>query len=282
MLPVDGLVAVYNLALALVWGALAPKAWFASWLAVAHLAGAGLPLLLRRRPGLSPLGAALREIYPLLWLVGFWFELDYLLPLLHPAFFDRYVVRLDRALFGASWGTAWLLRAQTRWLSEPMYALYMLWAPLLIATPLALLAAGRREALRGVVYRLTFAYLACCLVYLAVPVEGPFTFVPAGSPVAGGLFQRLMGRYYLVTDSRGTALPSYHVAAVATLAWCAWHWWGRRAGLAAALLAAGVAVSTVYTQHHYVIDAVTGLALALAILALAPSLERRTSRGRSP
>jgi hypothetical protein len=284
MLPVDGIVAGYNLLLALVWGGLAATVWFAPWLGVAHLAGASLYLVLRRRPRLSRATAALREIYPLLWLVGFWFELDYLLPLLHPAFFDAQIVRLDVALFGASWGTEWLLRAPSPWLSEPMYLLYMLWAPLVIVPPLALALAGgrRRDTLRDLVFRMTLTYLACCLVYLLVPVDGPQPVVPAGSPLARGLFHGLMGRYYLVRDSGGTALPSFHVVAVVTLAWLAWRWRGPRVAMAVSLVALGVSVSTVYTQHHYVVDAVAGLALALALQALAPALQRRLSEGSLP
>lgn len=280
MLPVDGMVALYNLLLAVVWGGLSAKVSFAPWLAVVHLAGASLFLLLRRRPLLSAGTATLRELYPLLWLVGFWFELDYLLPLLHPVFFDAFVVRWDVALFGASWGTEWLLRWPSPWLSEPMFLLYMLWAPLMIVPPLALALARRREALRDLVLRLTLTYLVCCLVYLLVPVNGPKQLVPAGAPLTHGIFYWLMGRYYVVDPSVGTALPSFHVAAVVTLAWLAWRWRGPRLGMVAWLVALGVSLSAVYTQYHYVLDALAGLVLAVALQAFTPALQRRLSHGR--
>ena len=275
MRPVDGIVALYNLLLCMVWGSLASKVGFAPWLAVAHLAGASLVLGLRRGTGLSRVTACLREYYPLLWIVGFWYELDYLLPLLHPAFFDGTIERLDVALLGASWGREWVLRAPSLWLGEPMYLLYMLF-PLVAVPPLWFGLTRRREALRDVTLGLTLSYLCCCLVYLLLPVAGPEVVLPAGAPPARGVFYRLLGEYARVGDALGTAFPSYHAAAAVVIAAGAWRWW--RAGVAGVVtaLACGLAVSAVYTRHHYVMDVVAGVALALALEALVlPGLRRR-------
>lgn len=66
VLPVDRLVAAYNLGLAAVWAAAWPRAGFAVVLAAAHVAVAGLPWLLARAPDrLSRPMELLRELYPL-------------------------------------------------------------------------------------------------------------------------------------------------------------------------------------------------------------------------
>ncbi len=276
MLPVDGIVAGYNLLLALVWGALAPQVWFAPWLGVVHLAGASLFLVLRRRPRLSRATTWIREYYPLLWLLGFWYELDYLLPLLHPVFFDAALERLDVALFGVSWGREWVLRVPSLWISEPMYLLYMCF-PLVAVPPLLFGLTGRRDALRDVSLGLTICYVACCVVYLLLPVAGPERAIPAGAPAVHGLFYRLMAAYTRLGDSLGTAFPSFHVAAAVVIACGAWRWW--RPAVAAPVTAAalGLALSSVYTQHHYAVDAVAGALLALALEAVTPALRRRTA-----
>jgi membrane-associated phospholipid phosphatase len=280
MLPVDGIVAAYNLLLAVVWAALAPRFAPAPALAAAHLAGASLLLMLRRRPRLSQLTGWLREYYPLLWVIGFWLELDYLLPLLHPAFFDPFVRRLDVVLFGASWSTEWSARAPSAWLSEPMHLLYMLF-PLVAVPPLWFGLTGRRDALRDVTMRLTLCYLACCLVYLRVPVLGPHAATLGGAPVARGMFRHLAGDYALlgewVGDPPGTAFPSFHVAGAVVTAWVAWRWWRPAVAAAVTAAAAGISISTVYTQNHYVLDAVAGATIALLLQVLvAPALARRS------
>jgi membrane-associated phospholipid phosphatase len=276
MLPVDGIVAGYNLLLALVWGALAPKVWFASWLGVVHLIGASLFLVLRRRPRLSRGTAWLREYYPLLWLVGFWYELDYLLPLLHPVFFDAAIERLDVALLGLSWGREWVLRVPSLWVSEPMYLLYMLF-PLVAVPPLLFGLTGRRQALRDVTLGLTLSYVLCCLVYLVLPVAGPEPALPAGTSAGRGAFYWLLGGYTRFGDALGTAFPSYHAAAAVVVASGAWRWWRASVAVPVALLALGLAVSAVYTRHHYVVDVVAGALLALALEAVTPALRRRTA-----
>jgi len=281
MLPIDGVVAAYNLLLAVVWAALAPRVGAAPAFAAVHLVAASFVLVLRRRPRLAPAVGWLREYYPLLWVLGFWYELDYLLPLLHPQFFDPAIERLDVALFGASWSAAWIARAPWPWLAEPMCALYMLF-PLVAVPPLWAGGTGRVGALRDVATSLTLCYLACCLVYLVVPALGPVQHPP--DALARGPCWRLMRAYLTLGDSDGTAFPSYHVAAAVVTARFAWTWWRRAVAVPVTALAAGLAVSTVYTQHHYVLDAVAGLGLALLVEGLlAPALRRRMpAEGRLP
>ena len=284
LLPVDSLVAAYNLLLAVVWASLTTRVSYAPWLCAVHLVAASLPIALRQCP--RPrwrVTACLREYYPLLWLVGFWTELGYLLPLLHPRFFDAAVERLDVTLFGASWSTKWMERAPSLWVSEPMHLLYMLFFPVVAVPPLAFGLTGRRDALRDVTFRLALAYLGCCLVYLLVPVAGPVRDAPAGAALTRGICYRLIGLYWRIGNSLGTAFPSFHVAAAVTVVFVAWRWMGRALAWAMTALAVGLALSTVYTRHHYTIDAAAGALLAVVLQALvAPLLQRRPALGRHP
>jgi len=101
VLPIDRFVAIYNAALAGLWAAYVGRAPHAAWLALAHVAAAALPALLRRAPApLSPSLRTLRELYPVIWLAGFWPELGLLQQLRIPPTFDQQIAALDLALFG--------------------------------------------------------------------------------------------------------------------------------------------------------------------------------------
>jgi membrane-associated phospholipid phosphatase len=62
------------------------------------------------------------------------------------------------------------------------------------------------------------------------------------------------------------------------MAWrhCRWLFW------LLAPIVLTLYVSTVYGRYHYASDAVTGIALALAVVAVAPGLLRAWERAASP
>jgi membrane-associated phospholipid phosphatase len=72
------------------------------------------------------------------------------------------------------------------------------------------------------------------------------------------------------------AMPSLHVAYATLVAWMSFPVGGRlrAAGLA---FAASMAFSAVYLRHHYIIDVVAGVALAVPVALLVQSLTRRWS-----
>jgi membrane-associated phospholipid phosphatase len=72
------------------------------------------------------------------------------------------------------------------------------------------------------------------------------------------------------------AMPSLHVAYATLVAWVSFPVGGklRAAGLG---FAASMAFSAVYLRHHYIIDVVAGVALAVPVALLVQSLTRRWS-----
>jgi membrane-associated phospholipid phosphatase len=53
-----------------------------------------------------------------------------------------------------------------------------------------------------------------------------------------------------------------------TIAFIGWRWFSRPVALLLTLEAAGVVMSTVYTQNHYAIDSLAGIVWALALQGL--------------
>lgn len=286
--PVDRIVAGYNVFLALVWAQLVGRVSYAPLILIAHGVAAFMPRLLERTPETAKgLTNNLRQLYPLLWLLAFWTELDYLRVYLHQAANDAPIIALDSAIFGVHWSSEWIARMPQVWFSELMHFCYFLYYPLIFIPPLVLAMARRKTALRDVVLRLIVTYLACYVVYIVFPVDGPHylaTMYPG--PHTEGFFYNLVRSTQGLGDSRGAAFPSSHVTGAVTIAIIGWRWFNRPIAALLTLEAIGVVMATVYTQNHYAVDSLTGIAWAFALQGLlVPALKlwlRPTEAERLP
>ena len=82
-------------------------------------------------------------------------------------------------------------------------------------------------------------------------------------------------------SSRGAAFPSGHVA-IATVQASVCARFLPRLFPAVAVVAALLAVATVYGGFHYLLDALSGLALGLLVATLGPRALRRQAGGVMP
>lgn len=277
LLPVDPLVAAYNALLASLWATVWTRAAYAPWIFAAHAAAALVPWLFTRVPGhpsrrLEPL----RDVYPLIWLTGFWSELGLLRHMLHANANDRLVADLDLAVFGTHLNSVWMPAMPHLWVSELMHFLYFAYYALLIVPPLVLLWGGRMAALRDLTLRLMVAYIACYVIYLAFPTDGPrHVMPPYAGPLNEGIFYRIVHDALELGDSMGTAFPSSHVVGAVTIAYVGWQWFSPGVAAVLSAEAVGVIVSTVYTQNHYAIDSLAGAVWGLGLqIVLVPALLR--------
>jgi len=282
--PVDLLVAAYNAVMAGVWLSWSGSGGQAIALGAVHLGGAALPFLLRRHdPGQMPRPLrALREVYPLLFLGLFWTELGWLYHLRRPPHRDDLIAGIDLAWFGEHLNLTWMPAMPAVWFSELMHFVYFSYYIAAFLPPVYLAAFGTRTASADGIFRLLATYLSCFLWYLVFPVVGPAEL----SPLFEGELTR--GFWYGVThgaraagDSLGTAFPSSHVAGVATATVIVWRWLPRPLGWLMVVETAGVMAAAVYTQNHYAIDVVAGLAWAVGLqLVVIPLAARRIAAPR--
>ena len=274
-LPSDRLVAAYNLLLAGAWAPHLDRGAYAAWIFAAHIAAAALPWLLARAPR-KPSGpmTVLRDIYPLVFLLAFWPELDLVHDVRSGEMFDAPIAALDRLIFGQHLHALWMPSMPRLWLSELMFFTYFAYYPLIFLPPLLMLMRGRDQALRDMTFRLMVTYLGCYLVYLTVPVLGPHYLVgPYTGPNTSGVFYQLVESVGEAGSSRGATFPSSHVAGAATIAYLAWRWFPRWVAGVLTLEAFGVVLSTVYTQNHYAVDALAGVFWGLGLqMAVVPVL----------
>jgi len=278
LLPVDWVVATYNLIFGVIWLTQVNKVWFALLLAGAHFTGLLLPWLLARAPAaLAEPMRTLREIYPLLFLAVFWPELDMLRPVLALQSGDGPVAALDLFVFRVPIHAVWMPNMAALWFSELMYLSYELYYALVFLPPIVLLLQRRHAPLRDAAFRLVLVYLLCFITYAVFPVDGPhFLQEPFHGPHTSGFFYGVNQVLQASGDSLGCSFPSSHVAGAVSAAYIGWRYFPRWIAILMSLESLGIALSTTYTQSHYAIDSLAGLVLALVVqLWLVPIVYKR-------
>lgn len=135
-------------------------------------------------------------------------------------------------------------------------ALYMF----LIVLPV--LVVRQQEQIQRTVYAYLTVWLVAYVCFLVYP-----TVAPRPAKVLGEGFAAWGLRFLYDADPPYNCFPSIHVAhSFVSALTC--HRIHRKVGIAAALCAALVALSTLYTKQHYVTDVVAGILLAMIAYAL--------------
>jgi membrane-associated phospholipid phosphatase len=263
---VDLLLAGYLAVVSLVAVVRAPEQPGCWWLLAAH-ALFGVLLYLVTRPGLGPVGRTVRELYPLLLLVGLYSELDVLNGSGGMPVYDATVQRWELAIFGAQLSTEWWRSMPSRFWSSALHAAYLSYY-LIVVTP-AFYFVWRRDlaALRHFVLVVMTTFVACYLAFIFFPVAGPYyVFSRPDAWFTDNVFARMVYNTLATGSSYGAAFPSSHVAAAVAAMLSAAR---GSEGLAWALALPTVllTVAVVYCQMHYGVDAVAGLLVGAVVAA---------------
>ena len=244
-------------------------------LAAAHAAGVGLVAWAAGRP--LPRHAALRflrillpvAVTPLLYT-----ELQTLNQLVTPGYLDATVQAWEAALFGGQPSMEAVRSAPWPWLSEPLHAGYFSYY---LVVPVAAYGAYRfsgEEGLERYTVTVGLAFFVCYLCFAVFPVAGPrYAFPAVTGPVTEGPFFTVVHAVLEAGSSKGTAFPSSHVAA-ACAALLSVHRNARRWFWPLLPFVVLLTVGTVYGRFHYGVDALAGLAVAVAAWLSTPALLR--------
>ena len=181
-------------------------------------------------------GRAIREIYPLLLLLGLYGELDVLngsgAVLVH----DPLVQRWELAVFGMQVSREWWQREPSRFWSTVLHAAYFSYYFDRRRPRRSTSRCGATwPSLRRFVLVLMTTFVLCYLVFIFFPVAGPYYEFPRpapGSPTTSSA--RLVYDTLAKGSSYGAAFPSSHVAATVAAAHLPPRRGCRRLGLAAA------------------------------------------------
>lgn len=276
----------YSLILAGVWAMRVPQASITPFMIFLHIGLAFLLLeWLRFKPDAPRTLHFLAGFLPFLLWAAAWWEIGWLYRLARPEVYDGAVKAIDHALFRVHLNeelSTWVPWVPVRNIMGLSYLSYYL----LILGPTLVLAVRKRS--RDLEYHtlgLLFTYLVCFVIYLLMPVLGPKeSLVAEGAMVTGvgGLFGPLINAFFAAGDSLGTAFPSSHCAASVTAAILVRRHFGPGPGRLATVWAALIVISTIYTNNHYLVDAVAGVATSLVTSKLVELHWNRSTRKSAP
>lgn len=272
--PVDLLLAGYGALVAVV--ALARGYPGSGWIAAAHALIVVLVWLVTR-PDLGRLGRTLRELYPLVLLVGLYSALDVLSAGGAVGTYDGLVQRWEDAMFGEQLSRTWWRRMPSVFWSTVLHASYLAYYLILVAP--ALWFAWRRDvaSLRRFVFMVMTAFIICYLFFIFMPVAGPYYEYPR--PAAWFIDNWAAQLVYGTLSSGssyGAAFPSSHVAATIAAMGAAARG-SRRFGQVLAVPTFLLTIAVVYCQMHYAVDAIAGLLVGALVAAFTFGLENRTA-----
>ncbi len=276
--PVDILVLAYVGIVSAMALARAPGSSGTWWLLTAHILIVILVLLVNR-PGLGHTGTLLREIYPLVLLGALYGALDILNSSRGTDVFDQVVMGWEAALFGGQISRDWWRGATSPFWSTVLHGAYLTYYVIIPLPPLYFAVTNNRAALQRSVFLIMTAFILSYLFFVFFPVAGPYYQFerPAGEFIANPMARTVYG--ILATGSSyGAAFPSSHVAATVAAVVAAW-WGAPLLGLVLTLPTVLLTIGVVYTQMHYGVDVLAGLAVAVMAVALTVVLEKRTSPG---
>jgi membrane-associated phospholipid phosphatase len=266
LLPVDIVLLGYFAVVTVVAVHRAPNHPACWWLVLANGLSAVLVGLLAT-PGLGRVGRMLREIYPLVLLVGLYGQLD-ILNAGGVRVHDAAVQGWELALFGGQLSREWWQAAPSRPWSLVLHGAYFAYYFIVTVPALVFLGRGDLVAVRRFVLAVMTTFVVCYLVFIFFPVAGPYyTFPRPSAWFLDNPAAHLVYRTLAQGSSYGAAFPSSHVAATVAAAVAAWQG-SRRLGLALLLPTVLLSVGVVYCQMHYAVDAIVGLVVGAAIALL--------------
>jgi membrane-associated phospholipid phosphatase len=202
-----------------------------------------------------------RDWYPLPLFVFSFEELQGLVHMIFPGWFDRYLIQFDFSFAGVH-PSVWLAQFSTPALNDFMQFAYMTYFLYLVILPAILWVGRDRFAFWSVMVSTAIAHNSVYAVSVLFPVESPYYSLAylQTKTLQGGFFTATIGLIEHFGRVHGAAFPSAHVAGstVALLAARRYRPWLFRIFLPFYF---SMCVATVYGRYHYVTDVLAGVAV---------------------
>jgi membrane-associated phospholipid phosphatase len=237
-----------------------------AWLVAAHLTVAGSLLILNRARPPAGILRVIRDWHPLALFPLLYKEVELLAPALGDWRLTAAIPAWESALFGGQPSLYLSERLAFVPLSEYLHFSYLAYGIVIPAVAAYWYVSGRRTAFGELLLLLSTVLLGSYLFFILLPVDSPYYLSPRlGPPLSGHFFFDLVHQVSARGGARGGAFPSAHVSGAVVLSLVAWRHQRRLAYLVLAITGS-LMIATVYGRFHYVLDALAGAALAIAVV----------------
>jgi membrane-associated phospholipid phosphatase len=235
-------------------------------LVVLHLTlAASLLILDRSRPSAGIL-RVIRDWHPLLLFPFLYKEVELLAGDIGDWRLTAAIPAWESALFGGQPSLYLSERLAFVPLSEYLHFCYLSYVIVVPSVAAYWYVSGRRAAFGELLLLLSTVMLGSYLFFIVLPVDSPYYLSQRlGPPLSGHFFFDLVHQVSARGGARGGAFPSAHVSGAVVVSLVAWRHQPRLTYLLVPITAS-VMIATVYGRFHYVLDALAGAGLAIAVV----------------
>jgi membrane-associated phospholipid phosphatase len=235
-------------------------------LVVLHLTlAASLLILDRARPSAGIL-RVIRDWHPLLLFPFLYKEVELLARSIGDWRLTAAIPAWESALFGGQPSLYLSERLAFVPLSEYLHFCYLSYVIVVPSVAAYWYVSGRRVAFGELLLLLSAVMLGSYLFFIVLPVDSPYYLSQRlGPPLSGHFFFDLVHQMSARGGARGGAFPSAHVSGAVVVSLVAWRHQPRLTYLLVPITAS-VMMATVYGRFHYVLDALAGAGLAIAVV----------------
>jgi membrane-associated phospholipid phosphatase len=189
---------------------------------------------------------------------------------------DDRVLAWERAVLGFQ-PLVVIQKLFSRPLNEWMFFVYVFYVLIYPALGAIIYFKRGEDANEDYLFRLSLVNLACGLGFLLFPVASPMYWPKVRAlltePLPAGVFGVVAEFIRSHVHQPGGSIPSPHCA-VATVMWLTTLRYTRHGFLWLAPIMISLYISTVYGRFHYLTDMVVGIAAGIAVILIAPAIER--------
>jgi len=197
---------------------------------------------------------------------------------------DDRVLAWEQALLGSQPLVA-IQKLYSRPLNEWMFFVYVFYIIIYPALGAIIFFRRGEEANEDYLFRLGLVNLVCGAGFLLFPVASPMYWDRIRplltEPLPAGFFGSVAEFIRSHIHQPGGSIPSPHCA-VATVMWFASLKYTRRGFVWLAPIMISLYISTVYGRFHYLSDMVIGIAAGLAVILIAPAIEKAWNGRNAP
>ena len=214
---------------------------------------------------LKSIGKIIRNFFPLILITTVFENLGDVITKINPYHADWTLIKIDKFLFGGD-ASLWMERFYTPWLNNLMHSAYTSYYLIPPLIGMLLYLSGNYKAFRNFVVAVAFTAFLGYIGYVLVPAIGP-KFVLAHlytkSIKTGALMTQIAKVINDYEPFRADCFPSLHTAHTLVAMMYAYKYIKKIFSIPFCMCGSLLIISTVYGRHHYVIDVIAGILLAI-------------------